>query len=188
MVTNNNGYSQVKRDSVNHVNPVSYGMGGSDSTFRYSFDAANPKAQKLMKEDFFWSPIEETAPFGSDDGSDAAYGFYRWRPDHKQTDPMKYLNELFARWNYPLFDRNELDSIKINMGIRFISGQDAAIIGTGFAQLVLEGMISPDLKKLTAIAIERQLLPFLLSRYPVDYQKIRKDQLTKMLYVISNCN
>ena len=229
----NKGYSQVKQDTVVHENINSSEFAGSGSNFKYSFKTANPKAQKLMKEDFFWSPIEETGPFGNDDGSDAAYGFYQWRHDNKHADPMSYLNDLIAGWNYPYFDPNELDSIKIqnyiakdvvfddstlfsmkqglknmafkdnkemsdseinqtinaskNMGITFLTGQDEAIIATGFAQLVLEGMISPELKKLTVIAIKRQLLPLLLTRYPVDYQKTRRDQLTKMLYVIRNC-
>jgi uncharacterized protein YfeS len=74
------------------------------------------------------------------------------------------------------------------MGITYLTGQDEAIIATGFAQLALEGKVSQELKNLTAIAIKRQLLPLLLTMYPVDYQKTRKDQLTKMLYVIKNCN
>jgi len=47
--------------------------------FEYSFKNAHPNAQALMKDDFYWSPIEETAPFGSDDGWEAAYGFREWR-------------------------------------------------------------------------------------------------------------
>jgi len=235
MSTFNTGYSQVKQDTVSHENLNASELGGSGSDFRYSFKAANPAAQKLMKEDFFWSPIEETAPFGSDNGSDAAYGFYQWRHDNKQTETMIYLNDLLKGWNYPYFDRTELDTVKIknyiakdavyddatllsmkqalknmalkenkeisdseinqaikasskNMGITYLTGQDEAIIATGFAQLALEGIVSPELKNLTAIAIKRQLLPLLLTMYPVDYQKAREDQLTKMLYVIRNCN
>ena len=35
--------------------------------FEYSLETAHPNAHALMKEDFFWSPIEESSPFGSDD-------------------------------------------------------------------------------------------------------------------------
>jgi uncharacterized protein YfeS len=44
----------------------------SDSIkFEFSPKTAHPNAQALMKEDFFWSSIDESAPFGSDGGSDA---------------------------------------------------------------------------------------------------------------------
>ena len=81
--------------------------------FQFSFESAHPKAQALMKDEFYWSPIEETAPFGSDDGSDAAYGFRQWRLLNKNISPVVYLKELIERWQYPFFDYNELDTTKI---------------------------------------------------------------------------
>ena len=81
--------------------------------FEYTFKSANPKAQALMTDEFYWSPIEETAPFGSDDGSDAAYGFRQWRLLNKTTSPETYLKDLIARWQYPFFDYNEMDTTKI---------------------------------------------------------------------------
>lgn len=82
--------------------------------FQYSFKSAHPKAQALMTDEFYWNPIEETSPFGSDDGSDAAYGFKQWRLSNKTSSPVNYLNDLLARWQYPFFDYNEMDSTKIN--------------------------------------------------------------------------
>ena len=81
--------------------------------FQYTFKSANPNAQALMTDEFYWSPIEETAPFGSDDGSDAAYGFREWRLTNKTTSPVTYLKELIERWQYPFFDYNEMDTTKI---------------------------------------------------------------------------
>jgi uncharacterized protein YfeS len=81
--------------------------------FQYTFKSAHPKAQALMTDEFYWSPIEETAPFGSDDGSDAAYGFRQWRLLNKTTSPETYLKDLIARWQYPFFDYNEMDTTKI---------------------------------------------------------------------------
>lgn len=204
--------------------------------FEFSPKIAHPDAKKLMADDFFWSPIEETGPFGSDDGSDAAYGFRQWRLSHKTTDPLAYLKELVASWQYPFFDWYEMDTQKIKayisskatineadvqqqmqqmrevfknaadtamqkmsdvqlrelilstsgeMGGVYLLGQDNAIIGTGFAQLVLEGTISGELKNLTITALKRQLLPILINRYDTDYLETRKNQLTKMLEVIN---
>jgi uncharacterized protein YfeS len=207
--------------------------------FEYTFKSAHAKAQALMTDEFYWSPIEETAPFGSDDGSDAAYGFRQWRLLNKTTSPVSYLKDLIERWQYPYFDYNEMDTSKINayitskanpdesaieqqmqlmreafknspdtsmkniddkqlkevilasskeMGGSFLLGQDNAIIGTGFAQFVLEGHMENDIKGLTITAIKRQLLPLLINRYDESYRDKRKQQLTKMLEVVSKAN
>lgn len=81
--------------------------------FQFTLKSAHPNAQALMTDEFYWSPIEETAPFGSDDGSDAAYGFRQWRLLNKTTSPEAYLKNLIARWQYPFFDYNEMDTTKI---------------------------------------------------------------------------
>jgi uncharacterized protein YfeS len=224
-------HSQTNYDSINWQKTTPNHIIKSVDRFEYSFNNANPKAKILMKEEFFWSPIEETAPFGSDDGSDAAYGFYDWRISNRNTDPIVYLKELIARWNYPNFDWNELDTNKIKtyletdavldktkvrsmkkslkemskkageemddikieesikassrgMGRFYLLGLDNAIIGTGFAQLAIEGHVDDSLKQITIIAINRQLLPILISKYDEKYRKIRTDQLTKMLHSI----
>lgn len=204
--------------------------------FEYSLKTAHPKAQALMTDSFYWSPIEETGPFGSDDGPDAAYGFRQWRILNKLTSPINYLKQLITGWNYPFFDWNEMDTTKIKeyivsradideesierqiqllkeanknspdsslkniddsqlreivkssskkLGGAFLLGQDNAIIGTGFAQFVLEGKIDKDMKVLVITAINRQLLPLLINRYDEVYRNIRKEQLTKMLDVVN---
>ena len=82
-------------------------------TFQFSFQTAHVKAQTLMTSEFLWSPIEETAPFGSDDGSDAAYGFRIWAKESKDGNPKKYLDDLIERWNYEKFDYFILDTVII---------------------------------------------------------------------------
>ena len=206
--------------------------------FEYTFKSAHSQAQALMTEEFYWSPIEETAPFGNDDGWDAAYGFRQWRFLNKTTSPVTYLRDLIQNWQYPIFDYNEMDTIKIkeyitrkanldeatiqqqiqalkdinknspdtsmklddtqlreviilssnSMGGRYLLGQDNAIIGTGFAQFVLEGHMDNDIKRLTITAIKRQLLPLLIDRYDDNYRDYRKQQLSKLLEVVNKVN
>jgi uncharacterized protein YfeS len=67
-----------------------------------------------MQEDFFWSTIEESGPFGSDDGWEAGQHFYEWRQTYKSASPLVGLKELIERWQYPFFDWNELDPEKIS--------------------------------------------------------------------------
>ena len=82
-------------------------------SFQYTLKSAHPNAQALMTDEFYFSPIEETGPFGSDDGWEAAYGFREWRLSNKMTSPVAYLKDLIARWQYPYFDYNEMDTTKI---------------------------------------------------------------------------
>lgn len=84
-------------------------------TFRFSYKDAHVKAKALMNEEFLWSAIEETAPFGNDDGSDAAYGFRLWRVYNKNISPTVYLDQLIDRWGYPKFELDELDTAKISL-------------------------------------------------------------------------
>ncbi|MCX6319704.1 MAG: hypothetical protein NTW29_20665 [Bacteroidetes bacterium] len=207
--------------------------------FEYTYTSAHPNAQALMKEDFYFSPIEETGPFGSDDGWEAAYGFRDWRVSKKKASPVDFLIELIEEWQYPFFDYNELDASKIEAYINqgfliseadilqqiqtlndinknndeasgiildekqlrelflssstgmngiYLLGQDNAIIGIGFAQLVLEGGMDSDIQQLVKTAITRQLLPVLINRYEPAFRAKRKQQLEKMLEVVNKVN
>lgn len=198
---------------------------------------AHAKATILMQEGFFWSPIDEAGPFGSDSGADAAEGFNQWRKHNKDVSPIKYLSDLLISWGIPLLDWNELDESKIKefiktkadtgdlsaqveqlrdiiknspsdfqgelseealqniilqsaagMGGIYLLQMDNAIIGTGFAQFVMEGKLDEDLQYLTHTALKRQLLPVLIERYDNDYREIRKEILEKMLNVIEQAN
>jgi uncharacterized protein YfeS len=208
----------------------------NSTKFEFSPKTAHPNAKVLMREDFFWSPIDEIAPFGSDAGSDAAYGFYKWRKEHSSTSPIIFLKELIARWNFPPIALDETDTIKIrkyisipvqlnndeidqqvkmlkpynassanakqktlsdqqirqivinsqkNMGASFLVDLDQSIIGTAFAQFVIEGKVDPSLKHFTEKALQRELLPLLTRQYPLDAQKSHNEKCLKLLSVIS---
>jgi hypothetical protein len=62
------GYGQVNADSVNRLEAGTEKNFQDDGRFAFALETANPKAKKLMKDKFFWSSVEESAPFGSDDG------------------------------------------------------------------------------------------------------------------------
>ncbi len=81
--------------------------------YELSLKNAHPKAKELLKDDFYWNPIEEFSPFGNDDGSDAFHGFREWRQDHKNHSPVKFIEQLLISWEYPKFDIYKLDSDEI---------------------------------------------------------------------------
>lgn len=210
----------------------------SDSTkFEFSPQTAHPNAQALMKENFFWSPIDDAGPFGSDGGSDAAYGYYKWQKTHAGLSPLTYLKSLISSWKYPEIAWDEMDTAKIqkymslsyvpsqseideqistlkqenekykttpggkqlsdeeirqiatssgkNMGTSFLIDLDDAIIGTAFAQFVLEGKIDPNLKYYAAKALQREMLPILNSLYAKpEQQQAHLEKREKLLQVV----
>jgi uncharacterized protein YfeS len=157
--------------------------------FELSPDKAHPNAKKLLTEDFYWSPIEETGPFGSDDGSDSFHGFVEWRQENKNDSPVIYIKELIEEWGYKTFDLNITEPEKVgqvldNIDTRMLVGQDNAIIAVGFGQFVLEGKIDNDIKDLTKKAIKRQLTTELINEFKSDYRETRRGQLEKMLAAV----
>lgn len=163
------------------------------SDYSPTFDKAHPNAKRLMNEDFYFSPIDETAPFGNDDGADTYAGFKDWRQSHKNDNPKIFLNEQIDRWGYPKFDIYETDFQKLkpylkqsDLGSRYMSGIDASIIAIAFGQLYLEGKVDKDFNELAKTAIKRQLLPELLSLWGDTYKIERETKLKKMLAVLSS--
>jgi uncharacterized protein YfeS len=215
------------------------GMAQPDSVAKFVFSpqTAHPNAQALMKEDFFWSPIDDAGPFGSDGGSDAAYGYYHWQKTHEGLSPLTYLKSLTSSWKYPEIAWDEMDTAKIekymnityvpdqseidqqisalkrqneeyknvsgakqlsdeeirqiatssgkNMGTSFLIDLDDAIVGTAFAQFVLEGKIDANLKYYAAKALQREMLPILNSLYAKpDQQQAHLEKREKLLQVL----
>jgi uncharacterized protein YfeS len=160
-----------------------------------SIDKAHPNAKRLMAEEFYWSPIEETAPFGSDDGADTYAGFADWRQTHKGDNPKEFLMDQIEYWGYPTFDLNETNLEKLkpylkqsDLGSRFMSGIDAAIVAIAFGQLYLEGTIDKDFRDLAITSIKRQLIPEMLNLWGDTYKDVRNTQLQKMLGVLNELN
>jgi uncharacterized protein YfeS len=213
------------------------GQQGGDALF--SPETAHPKAKALMKDDFFWSPIDESGPFGSDDGSDAAHGFYQWRKMHRSVSPVDYLTDLVASWKYPVIAWDELDTNRLreymrlpyledeksiqqqiqllrdqqkefaakgapekkaltdeelralvlktskNMGLSFLVGLDESIIGTAFAQIVMEGRLDPKLKYYVTKTLQREQLAVITRNFgDGSQQKAHSDKMRKMLFVV----
>ncbi|ULQ55972.1 hypothetical protein KJS94_15085 [Flavihumibacter rivuli] len=165
------------------------------SDYSPTFDKAHPKAKVLLKEDFYFSPIDETGPFGNDDGADTYAGFKDWRTNHINDDPADFLFDQINKWGYPKFDIYETDINKLTpylkeseLSSRYMSGIDAAIISIAFGQFYLEGTIYSSFKETAIIAIKRQLMPEILSLWGDTYKIERELKLNKMLAVLNQIN
>jgi uncharacterized protein YfeS len=155
------------------------------------FKHAHPNAQSLMKDELLWSPIEESSPFGNDDGADAIYKFHEWRESNRTESPLRFIEQLLKEWNYSVYDYSKTDSVKIqefislnSIGDRLYIGIDDLIIATGFGQFIMEGKIDKDLKILTLTALNRQIQSFSLRLFDLDYRLKRQKQLKRMIEII----
>ncbi|MCX2745579.1 hypothetical protein OO013_16985 [Mangrovivirga sp. M17] len=151
----------------------------------------HPKAKNILDEDFYFSSVDETGPFGSDDAADTYIGLILWRKNNRNINPEKYLYKHLSEWGYPSFDLLETDIEKLqpylsqsNMHFRYLLGTDQAILAIAFGQLYLEGEIDSEMLTLAEKALQRHLTPVMLSIWPEDYQIERKNKLLKMKKVI----
>lgn len=154
------------------------------------YENAHPLAKHLMKDDFFFDVIEETAPFGSDDGADAYAAFKKWRKINASENPIYFLHKQIDYWGYPQFDIYETNIerlmpylIQSELGSSFMTGIDAAIVAVAFGQLYLEETIDNDIKEVAKTSIKRELLPEILKLWG-DYENKRKTNLSKLLTVL----
>jgi len=167
-------------------------METKESDYAPEFKRAHPRAKELMNEEFYFSPIDETGPFGSDDGADTYAGFQAWRKVNPGINPRKFLDEQIYRWNYPLFDFSEtrFEVLKpylkqSDLGSRFLTGIDEAIVAVAFGQLYLEGTVEKETNQLAKTALQRELLPEILALWGDEYKSERETKLKKMLAALN---
>jgi len=132
-------------------------------------DYAHPKAKDLIPEEFFWSCIDELAPFGSDEGDTALAEFRSWRQANPAVPTLQCLvwtitsvGEMeFIDYNDQLVNKEKILSQLQDKEFddqQYIYTLDISVIATGFGQLVDEGIIEPPNKEIIQIAIDRQIL------------------------------
>ena len=149
---------KIQSDSLSNMEEEPYGI---DKNF------AHPKAIELIPEDFFWSNYLNSSPFGSDEGDIALAEFRKWRkanPKAPLLEMLKLTIESVGNMKFEDYNDSLLETLKIQSQIndkhfehsQYIYTLDVAVIGTGFGQLVDEGLIEKDCKRVISIAIQRQ--------------------------------
>ncbi|RZM24366.1 MAG: hypothetical protein EOO88_23080 [Pedobacter sp.] len=133
---------------------------------------AHPRAQELMSTDWYYSPIEGMAPFGSDDGAEAFLAFYEWRQANRNQSAVSFVYQQLMYWGYPSFPLSSLNEEELltyikdsPVGDRMLYGTDAAIFAIAFGDLYVSGSIDEDMKQLALVTVERQMLPLLLNQW-----------------------
>jgi len=132
-------------------------------------EQAHPRARELMVEPFFWDCVDERAPFGSDEGSDAYYEWRNWReenPSASLRDCLSWiLNGELDAYNESLCSDEQIERDLANPDGAFLAEHydmftlDTTIIATGLGQLMDEGRIDTEAKPYVNVAIRRQMHP-----------------------------
>lgn len=140
-----------------------------DEPYGIDKNNAHEKAIELIPEEFFWSCVDELAPYGSDEGDMALAEFRDWKKDNPNTDTfecLKWTIEGVSEKSLSEYDQSILDKNLIKTQIndhnfddqQYIFTVDISVIATGFGQLVDDGKIDQKNKPLIQLAIDRQKL------------------------------
>lgn len=140
-----------------------------EEKYGIDIDNAHQKAIELIPEDFFWSCIDELAPYGSDEGDTALAEFRDWRKENPATptlECLKWVIESVGEMEFADYNSEMLSRTKIKSQLeddefddqQYIYTLDNSVIATGFAQLVDEGIIEVENKKIIQLAIDRQII------------------------------
>lgn len=138
-----------------------------EEKYGIDIDNAHPRAIELIPEEFFWSCIDELAPFGSDEGDTALAEYRDWRKENLNSptiECLKWVIESVGEMNFQDYNQSLLDLKKVKKQIddddfddhQYIFTLDISVIATGFAQLVDEGIIELANKPIIQIAIDRE--------------------------------
>lgn len=141
----------------------------SEEQYGIDIDYAHKRAVELIPEEFFWSCIDELAPFGSDEGDTALAEYRDWRrlnPKTPTIECLKWVIESVGEMNFEDYNEKLLNREKIKQEIedkdfddqQYIYTLDNSVIATGFAQLVDEGKIEAQNKPIIQLAIDRQII------------------------------
>lgn len=141
----------------------------SDELYGIDKENAHKRAIELVPEEFFWSPIDELAPFGSDEGDTALAEFRDWREENKGkelVECLKWTIEEIGEMDFEAYNEDILSRDTIKKQIEdpefddhyYLFTLDISVIATGFGQLIDEGHIDQSAKSTIKIAINRQVI------------------------------
>ena len=132
-------------------------------------ETAHARARELMVEPLFWGCVDEAAPFGSDEGSEAYCEWRNWREENPDAPLIQCFNWILdgqlEAYNETLASDAQIEIDAANPDDAFLADHydmytlDTTIIATGLGQLMDEGKIDPDAKPFMHVAIKRQRNP-----------------------------
>jgi uncharacterized protein YfeS len=118
-----------------------------------------------------------------------ARGIFRKSPDQQTNLVKRENNKLQTPGGAKKLSDEEIHQIVTaalnNMGISYLVNLDEAIVGTAFAQFVLEGRIDPTLKYYVTKSLKREMLGILTCQFgKADQQQAHNQKMAKLLQVV----
>ena len=149
-----------------------------------SRENSHPNFVKVLTDEFYYDCTDEFSPFGNDDGADTLFNLEDWYKENgKLNNPVKFLKDIidenfgFETKYIKLTDKAKI--LKVNAEEEFMFDSiDHAIIATAFGQYKIEGVLSPDLKDLADIALDRQKI---ITQNQIDNNEIELRKLVKIV-------
>lgn len=123
----------------------------------------HPNAKAVLTGEWVWDVVDESAPFGSDEGHEAFFGYLDWRV----ANPGIPIGPILNDWVYGIATSDEWDGSPAGATLQklladFKKGdfEDSYIlwtaaqtaVTTALAQLIVEGEIEPEVKALATTA------------------------------------
>ena len=132
---------------------------------------AHPRARTLFHEPFFWDGIDDHAPWGSDEGSDAL-AFFGQAHDASGTppDPVRFAKDYVGDSWSPHPPGNDLAEAVIES----FSAAHIAVIAISLGMYLIHGYVDPGLKVVGLEAIDRELQPNCLNQFGSPAERARK--------------
>lgn len=104
----------------------------------------HPQAREILDDPFFWECADDFSPNGNDTGADLLEAYRDWLKQHKDGQPIEFLERLAQQWGYSGIDGMDYEV------------RDESAIALAFAELKLRAICDQEVRELALTAIDRQ--------------------------------
>jgi uncharacterized protein YfeS len=152
-------------------------------------DTAHPRAKELLKIPIIWDYGDEDSPLGNDVGADTFAAYLAFRTDHPEGDVEDFLQRQLALRGVADCDWTLIDPTPLQDGLNRrdvlqLLRCDDLIVGLAFAQIILEGLVDPEIRRRALLALRRQQSDFILEFRGGGGEVGRKKQLAEFQRIL----
>jgi uncharacterized protein YfeS len=158
-------------------------------TWELTRKQAHPKARALLNKAFYWDEDDENSPLGNETGHDTGAKYQEWCSYERRAGVRRFLEELMQGWGvadseWDVLDPERLASQLKQDAFQILTRDDLAL-GLAFAQMILDGKVDPEVKRIAQLAAERQSLDAVIAFRRWRNPKQRKARLQHMQSVLA---
>lgn len=157
-----------------------------DEDYNLSKLTSHPNFVKNFTDEFYYDCVEEEAPFGSDEGSDALTELQEAVRKKTSLDFSLFPKHIIERlWDMKYIEVDSLNESEIKKALESdlkydLSQSDMVTYAIAFGQIKITGTVNPDLKERAIKAIKRIILVAKLEGYS-DAESTIANQMIKDL-------